>query len=190
MTRSAAAHLFLLAFFLNCSSPQQAQSSSAPAHFTELSDAEMKTLSISLTRTACMGDCPEYSVRVWGDGRVEYEGFANVKTVKKRQSQLAADKVRALLAEFDKDKFWEIDPIYSEAGCTGTYCFDWPSTTIEVTIGGASHRIEHFYGCAAAPKSLFKLEKMVDETANVQQWTGDVSKSGPMATTCVNRPKK
>src|SRR5262245_13102887 len=44
----------------------------------------------SLTETGCFGSCPVYTVTIYADGRVLYEGNAFVKVVGQRSNQLTA----------------------------------------------------------------------------------------------------
>jgi hypothetical protein len=48
----------------------------------------------------------------------------------------------------------------------------------ELSIKGMTYRVQHYYGCVAAPKSLFDLEAVIDKSANSEQWTGYVSNAG------------
>jgi hypothetical protein len=59
-----------------------------------------------------------------------------------------------------------------------------PTVISEISLGSLSHHVDHYYGCACASKELFQLETAIDKTANADQWTGDVSKQGPLGTTC------
>jgi len=50
--------------------------------------------------------------------------------------------------------------------------------------------VQHYYGCTCAPKVLFELESAIDKSVQAEQWTGDVSKQGPLGTTCFDRTPK
>ncbi len=149
-----------------------------------LSDADLKTVIIRLERTACYGTCPAYSVTIHGDGRVEYNGKGRVKEMGTREARIETDKIRALASVFAKMKFWGLAEDYSAAKCKGRVCTDMATAIIELSIRGATHRVNHYYGCGSAPKSLFDLESVIDKSANSEQWTGDVSNAGPYGTTC------
>jgi hypothetical protein len=148
-----------------------------------VSDPDLKTVTIQLERVGCYGTCPAYSVTIHGDGRVAYTGNGHVKETGGREAKIEPDKIRALLSQFAKAKFWELVEDYSRSKCE-RYCTDMATAVIEVTVKGATHRVKHYYGCGRAPKSLFELEAAVDKAVDAQQWTGDVSKAGPFGTTC------
>lgn len=155
-----------------------------PPDLSSLSDADLKTLTIQLERTACYGFCPAYSVAIHGDGRVEYTGKSHVKETGAREGQIKIDAIRTLVSEFAKTKFWELAEDYSGKKCK-RYCTDMPTAVTELKITGMTHRVNHYYGCGGVPKSLYELESAIDKAANSEQWTGDVSKAGPFATTCM-----
>jgi hypothetical protein len=159
------------------------QSGDQTPDLSSLSDADLKTLTIQLERTACYGTCPAYSVTIHGDGRVEYNGKSHVKETGSREGRIETDKIKSLASGFGKTKFWGIAEDYSEAKCKGRVCTDMPTTITELSIRGATHRVNHYYGCGSAPKTLFELESLIDKSANSEQWTGD-AKGGPFGTTC------
>src|ERR1700732_4053120 len=139
---------------------------------SSLSDADLKTLTIQLERTGCYGTCPAYSVTIHGDGRIEYNGKSHVKETGTRDGRIEVDKIRELASQFPKIKFWGITADYSEAKCRGRMCTDMATVVTEISIKGVTHRVNHYYGCGRAPKSLFDLESAIDKSANSEQWTG------------------
>ncbi len=151
-----------------------------------LSDEDLRTVTVLLERTKCYGICPAYRLTIHGDGRVEYEGRDYVKEKGTREGHLDTDRVKALISEFAGANFVALSEGYSEAKCS-RYCTDMPTAVTELSVRGVTHRVRHYYGCGGAPKALFDLESAVDKAANVEQWTGDVSKAGPFGTTCSNR---
>jgi len=156
---------------------------------SSLSDADLKTVAIQLERIGCYGTCPAYSLTIHGDGRIEYNGKSHVKETGTRDGRIEVDKIRELASQFAKIKFWGITADYSEAKCRGRMCTDMATVVTEISIKGVTHRVNHYYGCGRAPKSLFDLESAIDKSANSEQWTGDVSKAGPFGTTCWEKSK-
>jgi hypothetical protein len=156
-------------------------------NLSSLSDADLKTVTVRLERIGCLGFCPAYTVTIHGDGRVVYNGKSHVKQTGTREGRIEMDTIRTLGAEFAKAKFWALPEEFSEAHCTGRYCTDMATAVTELTLRGVTHRVKHYYGCGSAPKALFDLESAIDKSANAEQWTGDVSKAGPLGTTCWDR---
>ena len=153
---------------------------------TSLPDADVKTVTVQLERTACYGNCPAYTVTIHGDGRVEYNGKTHVKEKGPREGRIEAGQIKSLLNEFATAKFFTLSENYSGENCT-RYCTDMPTAVTEINVREASHHVKHYYGCGGAPRALFDLESAIDKLANVERWTGDVSKAGPFGTTCVDR---
>ncbi len=149
-----------------------------------LSDTDLKAVTIRLERTACFGNCPAYTVTIHGDGRVEYAGKDNVKVKGKGAGLINQITIKVLVAEFARASFLSLPEDYSGRKCTCRQCTDMASAVTEITAAGVTHRVNHYYGCACAPKALFELESAIDKAAHAEQWTGDVSKQGPFGTTC------
>lgn len=151
-----------------------------------VSDDDLKTATVRLERIGCYGTCPAYKLTVHGDGRVEYDGQNHVKEKGLQEGHIETDKVKALVSEFARAAFVTLPEDYPEAKCS-RYCTDMATAATELSLKGVTHRVKHYYGCGGVPKALFDLESAVDKAANVEQWTGDVSKAGPFGTTCWNR---
>ena len=145
------------------------------------SDAKLE---ITLERTGCYGTCPSYVVTLKGDGNVEYEGRDNVKMKGRQHGTVKTEVLKSLIDEFERAGFMTITEDYSHEKCKCGFCTDMPSAITRLSKNGAAHTVNHYYGCRCAPRTLFSLEAAIDKAANVEQWTGDVSKSGPFGTTC------
>jgi len=150
-----------------------------------LSDSDLKSSIIRLERVRCFGNCPVYSVTIHGDGRLDYEGKRHVAEQGVRHGRVEAQEIKAVFTNLANARFFAMPEEYSEADCQ-RYCTDMASAITEVTVKGVAHRVKHYYGCESAPKTLFDVESGIDKAAKVERWTGDVSKSGPDATTCWN----
>src|SRR5437588_9243531 len=93
--------------------PSQPRPAVAPAAKTTgsvvpvapVSDAELAWARIEMERTMCYGHCPEYEVTISGSGKVLYGGKENVKVKGTRRATVDREKVRQLLAAFDRAKF-------------------------------------------------------------------------------------
>lgn len=122
---------------------------------------------------------------IYGDGRVEYAGKEHVKVKESRSGHLDAAAIKALASQFAQAKFLSLpSDDYTEANCKCRRCTDMATAMVEIKVGSVSHQMNHYYGCGCPPKALFELELAIDKAAKSEQWTGDTSKQGPMATTC------
>ena len=128
---------------------------------------------ISLERTPCFGRCPVYTVAVSPSGEVTYEGKAGVRQLGRASGKIPAEQVDALLGELEKAGYFSMADRYaaSEPAC-GRYYTDSPSAITTVTSRGRTKRVEHDYGCGAAPGALVVMERRIDEVLDSGRWTG------------------
>ncbi|MDH3943792.1 MAG: DUF6438 domain-containing protein [Anaerolineae bacterium] len=119
---------------------------------------------ITLERTACFGFCPDYTVTIYGDGRVVYFGNDFVAEMGERTYTIPTDDVLWLVESFYDIGFFDLDDRYVESAT------DLPSTTISMTIEGETKSI-YLYGMNL-PKDLVELTKRVDEVANTKELIG------------------
>jgi hypothetical protein len=116
---------------------------------------------ITLERTACYGTCPDYTLRVTGDGAVTYEGRRFVRLVGKATAKISPEAVRALVAEFERMHYFDLEDKYT-GGIT-----DLPTTTTSIRIGSRFKQVVDYYG---APPALRELEARIDEVAGSKRW--------------------
>lgn len=128
---------------------------------------------ITLERTACFGGCPVYRIAVSPSGQVAYEGKTHVRHVGAAINEIPKQRVDALLRELENAGYFSFANRYTagEPAC-GRYSTDSPSVITSVTMNGRTKRIEHDYGCGAAPGALVVLERRIDEALGSAQWTG------------------
>jgi hypothetical protein len=128
-------------------------------------------LMITLERTECFGFCPVYKLTITTDGAVIFEGRRFVKqegvTIK---SAISKERLKQLMAEFDRVKFFSLEDDYSEIRLSCPT--DQPSAITSIRINGRSKRINHYLGCGEpkVPKALTELENKIDEIVNTAQW--------------------
>jgi len=110
---------------------------------------------------------------VSADGKVSYEGTANVKHLGSASGEVPANRVNALLDELDKAGYFSFADRYTPAEPTcGRYATDLPSTITSASLNGRSKRIVYDHGCGAAPGALTVLEQRIDEVLGSSRWTG------------------
>jgi hypothetical protein len=128
---------------------------------------------ITLERTACFAGCPVYRLEVSSDGTVSYEGTALVRQLGKASSRIPPERVDALLSELERAGYFSFASRYTAAEpVCGRYATDSPSAITSITFEGRTKRVEHDYGCGAAPEALGVLEQRIDEVVGSAQWTG------------------
>jgi len=125
---------------------------------------------VTLERTACFGTCPVYSVRIAGDGLVEYAGKQYVRVVGPAQGRISRTALQQLLDLVQKAGYFEMAAEYryliGPDGTRGTVT-DLPTTITSVRIGTRTHRIVDYVG---APEGLHEIERAIDRTAGTAKW--------------------
>jgi hypothetical protein len=126
---------------------------------------------VSLTRAACFGTCPVYTVTVFTDGRVVYDGEAHVSTTGRQEARVTADSVRALVRTLRAEAVLARDARYvdGEAGC-GRFVTDGPRFTLVLHADGPRRTLEFDAGCTGAPRTVPALADAVDRVADTRRW--------------------
>jgi hypothetical protein len=126
--------------------------------------------SISLQRSGCYGTCPEYSVTVHFDGKVEYNGLKNVPHLGPKTSKINVADVQFLADAIDRLPLAGLRQVYrrSSDGCVELWT-DNPTTTITLHRRGESRTVEYYEGCRGAPEfqRILWLAATIDEVAQV-----------------------
>ena len=122
---------------------------------------------ITLDRTVCFGVCPSYSLRIGGDGTVVYSGRQFVKVVGTASAQVPVSDVQALVNEMEQANYFNLTVPQT---CARGIATDYPTATTSLTLGGATHTVEHYGGNPCAPTVLTTLEDRIDAVAQSTQW--------------------
>jgi len=132
-----------------------------------------KDLKITLERTECFGFCPVYKLTITADGAVVFEGRRFVKQEGVTINSVSRERLKQLMAEFDRVKFFSLEDDYSEIRLSCPT--DQPSAITSIRINGKSKTINHYLGCLEpkVPKGLTELENKIDEVVNTAQWLPD-----------------
>lgn len=117
-------------------------------------------LLITMRRDPCFGFCPIYSVTVYGNGTVVYEGEHHVNVKGKRVYQISDEKIMELLVEFERADYFSLKDRY-EAPVT-----DLPATATSITMEGETKSVYNYHG---APEKLHELEDRIDEITGVKE---------------------
>jgi hypothetical protein len=129
-------------------------------------DSEAK-VAITLERTPCFGGCPIYTVTIFDDGTVIYNGTRFVETTGEQTSEIDPETVTLMVEALANAGYFEWDEAYDIRTVT-----DVPSVITSVTRDGETHRILRYTGDTSAPLALPYVERWIDEMTNTQLWTG------------------
>lgn len=123
----------------------------------------------SIDRGACYGTCPVYTLAVYRDGTVEYEGKLYVKTTGKAAGTVTDEQMAALDKLFTSDHYLAYDSKYTSYDVT-----DESSARTAYRPPGAreTKTVDHYAGDSKAPESLTKLEDRFDAIVQSERWIG------------------
>jgi len=137
---------------------------------------------IRLVRTVCFGSCPEYSITIFRDGRVLYEGRRFVRKKGKARTRLSQAQLCELRNGLEDVDFFSLRDTYTSYldGCPRNST-DNPSAITTVTRGGRTKTITHDLGCRSAdspdelggslyPEALAHFEDLIDKVTNSKEW--------------------
>ena len=122
---------------------------------------------ITLERTPCFGFCPTYTLAIFADGTVRYNGLNHVDVMGEQTGQISPEQVQALIDAFQAINYFDLQDEY-----TDLYVSDMPYTITSLTLNGQTKQINRYGGDGSAPMALLELENLIDTTVNSEQWTG------------------
>lgn len=132
----------------------------ADASASPVTTAEVLPL-VQLKRGACFGRCPMYSVTVFTDGAVSFDGERFVETQGHATGKLDAAALGKLVKRLESSGFAEWKTSYENRQVTDM-------ATVTLTFRGRT--IVHYIGDESAPAGLKQLEDDVDALIGTSQW--------------------
>jgi len=119
---------------------------------------------ITMERTQCKGQCPEYKLSFFEDGSVQYEGKANASKAGIWRATVPKETVDDLVANFQRIGFFALQPSYSgglSQNPVAITSFRWNDRTKTVS---------HDEGSPFSPEALTALEDRVDAAVQSVNW--------------------
>lgn len=106
---------------------------------------------------------PGYTIRIVGDGRLTYRGYANVHAMGKRHGRISHAAIEQLVADIRASGFLDLPGAYDNQPCLA---IDNSAGGVRVRLGGREKSV----GTCGAPPAVDKLMDEVDSLANVWRW--------------------
>lgn len=130
-----------------------------------MNPAPASNVEIRMTRGACFGFCPVYTVTINGAGEVHYEGRNFVNVVGQRTATIPTESVSGLVARFDEIGFNNLRDSYR------ANVSDLPTYTVTLTRAGHTKTIVDYGGVSAGmPPAVRELQAEIDRVAGTAQW--------------------
>lgn len=120
---------------------------------------------IQLERTRCFGACPAYTVMVYEDGSIVFNGIDFVSNTGEHSATIDPDLVQQLADYIVEAGYFDLEDSYTNREAT-----DMPSAITAVYINGETKQINHYYGDFSAPEVLTEIETRIDEVLNTERW--------------------
>ena len=114
---------------------------------------------IVMSRTACFGSCPVYTVSMSADGAVRFDGLRDVRVSGTHEWKIDAASVEALAADMEQAGFFAMRSEYS-----GNVT-DLPTTIVTLTRASRTKTVKDYVG---APGALKELEARIDRVSGAK----------------------
>jgi len=139
--------LIALASFGNCKSHQEMKAANQPENATKL---------VGLQMFPCRGFCPVYTITIYQNGLLEYNGEKFVEKTGSASFTLSKEELANLRQEVSKTNLWQYpDEVESRI-------MDAPYATLSAWSG---EKVKSVRGSIDRPKPLLELEKMIKNIA-------------------------
>lgn len=125
-------------------------------------------IEIELHRTACFGTCPIYTLQLYGNGTVVFNGKGHT-VLGVHVAHVAPSKVQNLAHALQRAGFFTLS---WNKHCGKGYATDNPSAITTLRIGSRKRTINHYHGDMCAPGVLDGWEQRIDKVAGTSRWLG------------------
>lgn len=124
--------------------------------------------SITLQRTACYGYCPVFSLVIFSDGHVLFDGEHFVEKKGKHSWTIGEDAISALNEAIGKHGYFTM---IEKAEAEEMTCSPTCITSI-LMEDGAFREINHDFGCNKFPKKLDAFENKIERIVGANKYIG------------------
>ncbi|HOL40202.1 MAG TPA: DUF6438 domain-containing protein [Methanospirillum sp.] len=126
-----------------------------------------RDIEITLERGMCFGTCPVYSVSLYGNGTIAWEGGRYVEVIGNMTATTDPAMIGDLYDRLIEGGFMGFADSYAFQNIT-----DMPTATLTVRNGTVIKAVYHYHGDFTAPENLSYMENAVDRVANTSRWIG------------------
>jgi hypothetical protein len=119
------------------------------------------TCIISMEKTYCSGFCPVYSLKIYSNGNVMFNGKENFTLIGTYKTFLSRHQLKQLRDAFKQANFFALQDSYL------SLLKDLPTTYISFSDQGQTKKITDYQG---APESLKELELQLEQLIGELKW--------------------
>lgn len=124
--------------------------------------AHTNQIVFTLKKTACYGKCPVFTLNLFSDGTVMFEGKMFTEKIGLYQNHISEKEINNLIIEFMNADFFNLEDEYI-SGMT-----DLPTTYLTFTYNSKTKTIKDYYG---SPEKLKILENTINRYRKLENWT-------------------
>lgn len=111
----------------------------------------------------CLGNCPDYNLYIFDDGRVVFQGIANTAVAGIRRKRVEPKRFETLRRALVRTDLFHAPE--------STECItDQPAVWIEADFGDGRMTRMVDSGCVADRKNLWPTVRLIDEIAGARMW--------------------
>jgi hypothetical protein len=122
---------------------------------------------VAMEKSPCFGKCPHYSMQIFKDGKVVYNGKANTKKLGIFEKTIDKKELNSIVKAFESSKFSSFNDLYNSE------LADLPSTMLYYADGKTKKSVT---GKENRPAEVLKLQYMLEKIADSDGW---LMKEGP-----------
>lgn len=127
-------------------------------------EEEQVYLLCEFRRTSCYGKCPVYAIKLYSDGRAEFNGVANIEKIGLYEAHCDPQDFESLFTAAEKANYFVLRSQYP---VDGQKLSDLPKTITYLKRNGLEKRIINNYD---APPALINFEKWLDIFFEALDW--------------------
>lgn len=129
---------------------------------------------VTIERGPCSWQCPQYTVALYGSGRVEFEGRHYVCAKGRHTAEVDPFAVRNLVARMVEGDYFDL------SWAEGSVSTHRDTVTTSLTHGGRTRLIRHHHGDVQAPRILREWEEQIDEASRSARWLPERNRHRPV----------
>ena len=127
----------------------------APQSVTEEENQSNPNLLISLSKSACFGECPAFMVKFYANGTVVYEGIKSVENIGMFKGKIDPDEITKVLQLSNNAGFFLLKNSYDNENVT-----DLPAATTYMNYKGKKKQVLCRFDC---DKKALMVNKLIEE---------------------------
>lgn len=116
---------------------------------------------VSLARTSCFGTCPVYTVIIYGDGKVNFEGRKHVNPVGQFEAQMSKESLKQLFVHIESLAWKDYPEVYPIDNV------DFPQFVLKYNRGNTTYTVK---ANSLAAEELIALSKQIDLEISDLSW--------------------